>query len=54
MTPTTVTRPAHAVTRGACGAGVTPCGKPARFYAGGWRCDEHKPRIWWRTPGAIA
>lgn len=27
-----------------CGAGVKPCGKPARLYPCGWRCDdEHKP-----------
>ncbi|CAM5525566.1 MULTISPECIES: hypothetical protein [Streptomyces] len=29
--------------RGQCGAGVTPCGAPARLYACGWRCDTHKP-----------
>lgn len=27
-----------------CEAGVTPCGKPARLYPAGWRCDEHAPR----------
>lgn len=28
---------------GRCGAGVTPCGQPARLYLSGWRCDAHKP-----------
>lgn len=28
---------------GACGAGQPSCGKPARFYAAGWLCDEHRP-----------
>ncbi|MFD9033280.1 hypothetical protein ACFVZW_19325 [Streptomyces sp. NPDC059567] len=31
------------VYRGQCGAGVTPCGAQARFYACGWRCDDHRP-----------
>ncbi|RKN55921.1 hypothetical protein D7193_15140 [Micromonospora costi] len=26
-----------------CGAGVVPCGRPARLYACGWRCVEHPP-----------
>lgn len=26
---------------GTCGAGERPCGKPARLYAIGWRCDDH-------------
>lgn len=26
-----------------CSAGVTPCGKPARFFACGWRCVDHAP-----------
>lgn len=26
-----------------CGAGVTPCGAPARFYPAGWLCTEHAP-----------
>jgi hypothetical protein len=30
-------------TRGACGAGVTPCGAPAQPYLCGWRCDTHAP-----------
>lgn len=30
-------------TPGQCSAGQTPCGKPARFYAAGWRCDQHSP-----------
>lgn len=28
---------------GTCGAGVQPCGQPARLYACGWRCEAHKP-----------
>lgn len=28
---------------GYCDAGLTPCGRPARFYPAGWRCDEHRP-----------
>lgn len=28
---------------GQCGAGVTPCGAPARLYPCGWRCDGHRP-----------
>lgn len=36
--------PLVVVTPYVCGAGVTPCGKPARLYPCGWRCDdEHKP-----------
>lgn len=31
------------VYRGKCGAGVSPCGAPARFYAAGWLCDDHRP-----------
>lgn len=26
-----------------CSAGVTPCGKPARFFPAGWRCVDHAP-----------
>ncbi|MCV2460481.1 hypothetical protein OEB94_14465 [Streptomyces sp. ICN988] len=26
-----------------CEAGRTPCGQPARLYAAGWRCEEHRP-----------
>jgi len=22
----------------------TPCGRPARPYPAGWRCDRHRPR----------
>ncbi|GAA2732120.1 hypothetical protein [Streptomyces nogalater] len=29
-----------------CDTGRPRCGKPARFYAGGWRCDEHRPRTY--------
>ncbi|MFJ8923909.1 hypothetical protein ACIREK_31080 [Streptomyces sp. NPDC102415] len=27
-----------------CDAGVTPCGKAARLFPGGWRCADHAPR----------
>lgn len=30
-------------TPGVCASGVTPCGKPAHLYPGGWRCDDHRP-----------
>ncbi|MFI8499653.1 hypothetical protein ACIGFK_14295 [Streptomyces sp. NPDC085524] len=29
--------------RGKCGAGVQPCGAPARLYPAGWLCDDHRP-----------
>ncbi|MGA4964461.1 hypothetical protein [Streptomyces pseudogriseolus] len=32
---------------GACDTGQPLCGKPARFYAAGWRCDKHKPSSYW-------
>lgn len=35
--------PVPKVTPHRCSSGVTPCGAPARFYACGWRCDEHSP-----------
>jgi hypothetical protein len=28
---------------GRCDTGRPLCGKPARPYAAGWRCDEHRP-----------
>jgi hypothetical protein len=31
------------VISGECGAGVTPCGAPARLYPCGWRCNDHSP-----------
>lgn len=31
------------VPKGVCNTGVTPCGAPARPYACGWRCEQHKP-----------
>ncbi|QKW15345.1 hypothetical protein [Verrucosispora sp. NA02020] len=34
--------------RGVCGAGVTPCGEPARLYPAGWRCDAHVPSSPWK------
>lgn len=27
-----------------CDAGVTPCGKAARLFPGGWFCADHKPQ----------
>jgi hypothetical protein len=35
-----------------CGAGVTPCGAPARLYPCGWRCDEHSPGAHRKRQGA--
>ncbi|MFF0864203.1 hypothetical protein ACFYUV_20760 [Nonomuraea sp. NPDC003560] len=36
--------PLPIIRRGHCGAGPGPCGvSPARFYACGWRCEEHRP-----------
>ncbi|MEZ3180333.1 hypothetical protein KYY02_17060 [Streptomyces pimonensis] len=32
---------------GACDTGQPKCGKPARFYAAGWRCDRHRPTSYW-------
>ncbi|MDX3127450.1 hypothetical protein, partial [Streptomyces scabiei] len=29
---------------GRCDTGRPLCGKTARFYAAGWRCDDHIPR----------
>jgi hypothetical protein len=26
-----------------CDTGRPLCGAPARYYAAGWRCDEHRP-----------
>jgi hypothetical protein len=34
---------------GECDAGSAKCGRPARLYAAGWRCDDHKPSSYWRT-----
>ncbi|CAM5390736.1 hypothetical protein STENM36S_06319 [Streptomyces tendae] len=28
---------------GTCDTGRPLCGKPARFYPAGWRCDDHVP-----------
>lgn len=32
---------------GICDTGRPKCGKPARLYAAGWRCDQHTPRSYW-------
>lgn len=32
---------------GICDTGRPKCGKPARFYPAGWRCDEHRPTSYW-------
>ncbi|MFF7308122.1 hypothetical protein [Streptomyces sp. NPDC008137] len=34
---------------GICDTGRPRCGKPARFYPAGWRCDNHRPSSYWRT-----
>ncbi|MBP0454228.1 hypothetical protein J5Y04_32545 [Kitasatospora sp. RG8] len=34
-----------------CSAGTTPCGAPARPYAGGWFCEEHRPGPGFGRPG---
>lgn len=34
---------------GICDTGRPKCGKPARFYPAGWRCDKHRPTSYWRT-----
>lgn len=38
-----VPRPAS----GSCDTGRPLCGQPARFYAAGWRCEDHRPRGYW-------
>ncbi|MEU4351753.1 hypothetical protein [Streptomyces sp. NPDC023838] len=43
MVTDTATAGPASLYRGECGAGVTKCGAPARFYACGWRCDSHRP-----------
>jgi len=43
--------PAPAIGRppaGFCDAGQVRCGKPARFYPAGWRCDDHRPTSYLR------
>ena len=32
---------------GICDTGRPKCGEPARLYAAGWRCDEHRPTSHW-------
>jgi hypothetical protein len=29
-----------------CATGNPICGRPARLYAVGWRCDIHNPAAW--------
>lgn len=31
-----------------CDIGNPVCGQPARLYAAGWRCDDHRPGSYWR------
>lgn len=31
---------------GECGTGRPVCGRPARLYAVGWRCQVHNPAAW--------
>jgi hypothetical protein len=43
----TVTPPPRPkVTPGQCDTGRPVCGKPARLYAVGWRCELHNPAGW--------
>ncbi|HEY6115285.1 MAG TPA: hypothetical protein VI172_04935 [Candidatus Dormibacteraeota bacterium] len=35
-------------TPGICDTGRPVCGQPARMYAAGWRCDDHRPNSFWR------
>jgi len=35
---------------GICDAAQPKCGAPARLYAAGWRCSDHKPRSYWLAP----
>lgn len=38
--------PRPRIRRGVCGSGAGPCGRaPARLYACGWRCDDHRPGL---------
>jgi hypothetical protein len=54
-TPSRITAPAsHLVAPeiprpvpGICDTGRPKCGEPARLYAAGWRCDEHRPTSHW-------
>jgi len=32
---------------GICDTGRPKCGQPARLYAAGWRCDDHRPSNYW-------
>jgi hypothetical protein len=32
---------------GICDTGRPKCGKPARLYPAGWRCDGHRPSSYW-------
>ena len=34
---------------GFCDTGNPPCDKPARLYGGGWKCEEHKPKSYWKV-----
>ncbi len=38
--------PRAPIRRGVCGSGSGPCGhSPARLYACGWRCEQHRPGL---------
>ncbi|GAA2732222.1 hypothetical protein [Streptomyces nogalater] len=39
----TPAEPPRYMRRGKCDTGRPLCGKPARWYPAGWRCDEHRP-----------
>lgn len=38
-----LSRPTYRLAPGRCGSGHPLCGRPARFYPAGWRCDQHPP-----------
>jgi len=44
--------PADTIRTGRCDTGRPLCGKPARLYAAGWRCDDHIPRAYTRPATA--
>jgi hypothetical protein len=41
--PAAPVEPPRYMRRGKCDTGRPLCGKTARWYAAGWRCDEHRP-----------
>lgn len=41
--PVPAGKPPRYLTLGKCHTGRPLCGKTARLYPAGWRCDEHRP-----------